>query len=54
MTKCLRDRISVPFLLATFAVALTLACLAVGYEPIQADPDLDVSTDQDRAWPRAW
>ena len=40
MLQPLRNRVSVAGLAAPVAVGLTLACLAIGYEPIQGDPDL--------------
>ena len=40
MLQSIRSRISAAALAAPVAVGLTLACLAIGYEPIQGDPDL--------------
>lgn len=40
MIQPLRGRASAAALAAPVAVGLTLACLAIGYEPIQGDPDL--------------
>ena len=40
MIQSIRSRFSAAALAAPIAVGLTLACLAIGYEPIQGDPDL--------------